>query len=72
MANDDYIEIVAGSNYRRTVQIDGVKTTVCFNRFEILCEPSGEVREKAVMQLLKEWLKQRRKAVLQLSGDMSG
>ena len=72
MAHDDYIEIVTGSNYRKTVQLDGVKTTVCLNRFEILCGADSEVREHEAVQLLRQWLKHRREEVLRLSGSLSG
>jgi len=36
MANDDYMLIEAGKDYSKITQTDGVRTTVCANRFEIL------------------------------------
>ena len=68
---DDYIEVRAGEPYSKVTQFDGVKTTVCLNRFEIACNPLSEVNEQQAVQQLREWLKKRREEELQRVGSLS-
>jgi len=70
MIHDNYLEIVTGDNYRKTVQRDGVKTTMCLNRFEVLCLQNADMQERQIMAMLKDWLRYRRQEMLRVSGDM--
>ena len=48
-------------DYERVIHREGVKTTMCANRFEVLCQPHAEISEQQVWQLFKEWVVWRRK-----------
>jgi cobalamin biosynthesis Co2+ chelatase CbiK len=72
MANDDYIHIITGDNYEKVVQSDGVKTTVCANRFEIIASPTSDVQEQQAVQAVRDWIKSRREKVVPVSGVVSG
>lgn len=67
---EDYMEIKGGENYERVTSQAGVRTTVCKNRFEVLCRDRAEVNEKFVIEELKAWLAKRRQAEMRESGDM--
>jgi hypothetical protein len=68
MKDDDYILVSAGEDYSKIVQTDGVRTTVCANRFEVLTSAHAEVNEQQAVQQLREWLKWRREKELRDSG----
>lgn len=70
MAHDDYIQIKTGEDYERVVQSDGVRTTVCANRFEIIAQPHCEVWEQQAVQHLREWIRTRRDKELQSTGGV--
>lgn len=70
MANDDYLLIEKGKDYSKIIQTDGVKTTVCANRFEVLTSAHAEINEQQTIQQLREWIKWRRDKELRESGDM--
>lgn len=70
MANDDYMLIEAGKDYSKIIQTDGVRTTVCANRFEILTSARSEINEQQAIQQLREWIRWRREKELRESGDM--
>ena len=72
MAHDDFIHIKAGADYEKIVQQDGVRTTVCENRYEVLASPTSEVPEQQAVQALREWIRWRNAKVMQLSGAVSG
>lgn len=71
MENDDYILIDTGEDYSKIVQTDGVRTTVCANRFEILTSARAEINEQQAMQQLREWIKWRKEKELRLAGNLS-
>ena len=71
MANDDYIHIRTGPDYEKVVQQDGVRTTVCENRYEILASPTAEVQEQQAVQQLREWIRARNAKVMQGVGCVS-
>lgn len=72
MSDDRYIEIRTGEDYERVVQADGVRTTVCANRFEIVAHPSGDINEQQAVQQLREWVRGRKEKELQGAGRVSG
>lgn len=72
MSDDDYTYFQAGEDYQRIVQIDGVRTTFCRNRFEIISAPGNDIWEQQAVQALREWLKWRREEMLRQSGGVSG
>lgn len=72
MPDDKYVEIKTGSNYERVIQSDGVRTTVCANRFEVIAHPSGEINEQNAVQHLREWIRWRKEKELQAAGRVSG
>jgi hypothetical protein len=51
--------------------IDGVRTTVCDHRFEVIATPGCDIREQQTVQALREWIRQRQ-AKLRESGDLPG
>ena len=71
MENDDYILIDTGEDYSKIVQTDGVRTTVCANRFEILTSARAEINEQQAMQQLREWVKWRKEKELRTAGSLS-
>ena len=72
MSNDKYVEIRTGENYERIVQADGVRTTVCANRFEIIAHPTGDINEQQAVQQLREWVRGRKEKELQGARCVSG
>ena len=71
MSHDDFIHIKAGADYEKIVQQDGVRTTVCENRYEVIASPTAEVQEQHAVQQLREWIKMRNAKVVQLTGPVS-
>lgn len=47
-------------SYERVVQQDGVRTTLCRNRFEVVAVPGNDIWEQQAVQLFREWIKWRR------------
>jgi hypothetical protein len=60
MSDDFMYSEQANGSYKRVVNLDGVRTTICENRFEILVSPNSEVWEQVSVQLLKDWIKWRK------------
>lgn len=71
MAHDDYIHIKTGPDYEKVVQQDGVRTTVCENRYEVLAQPTAELSEQHAVQQLREWIRWRNAKVMQGIGSVS-
>jgi hypothetical protein len=71
MANEDYILVNTGEDYSKVIQTDGVRTTVCANRFEILTSSRAEVQEQQAMQQLREWIRWRKEKELRVVGSLS-
>lgn len=69
---EDHMEIKGGENYERVTSQAGVRTTVCRNRFEVLCRDRAEVNEKFVIEELKAWLAKRREAEMREFGGVPG
>lgn len=45
---------------QRVIIVDGVKTTVCQNRFEIIVKDDSTVYEQQAVSALRQWIKARR------------
>ena len=45
----------------RTFMREGVKTTIMSNRFEILAGPRTEIWEQQAVQMLRQWINERKK-----------
>ena len=69
--SDDFIHIKTGENYEKITHINGVQTTVCANRFEIIARPTAELHEDSVMQAVREWVRKRNEDVLSRAGSVS-
>ena len=68
---DDYLYSETHEGTRRSVtQIDGVRVTVCENRFEVLAQPGCEVREQQTVHMFREWMRKRQEK-LRSTGDLS-
>jgi hypothetical protein len=69
---DDYLysEPDEGGGRRSVTQIDGVRVTVCENRFEVLAQPGSELREQQTVQMFREWMRKRQEK-LRATGDLS-
>lgn len=68
--SDDFIYSTVGEDYERIIQQDGVRTTVCANRFEIIAHPTGDINEQQAVQQLREWIRQRGAKNVRDAGDM--
>jgi len=74
MADEDYLyyEQTNGA-YKRVMHLDGVRTTVCENRFEISVQDRTEIWEQLAVQQLREWIKWRKEQEeLRESRSLSG
>jgi hypothetical protein len=71
MAHDDYLHIKVGPDYEKVIQSDGVRTTVCENRYEVLASPTAEVSEQHAVQNLREWIRWRNAKIMQVAGSVS-
>jgi len=54
-----YVEQTEHS-YQRIINMDGVRTTVCENRFEIATTTYAEINDQVAIQALKDWLRWRK------------
>ena len=73
MKDQDYMmTTLNGEEYERVTQHAGVKTTICKNRFEVLCRDRGEINEQVIIQEFKAWLARRKQDALREDGGMSG
>jgi hypothetical protein len=70
MAKDDFIHVTTGKDYEKITHINGVQTTFCANRFEIIVKPNAEVHEDHAVQALRDWIRRCNAQVMQVSGDM--
>ena len=71
--SDDYMMVGnKREGYERVTNIAGVKTTICKNRFEILCLGLAEVNEQQVIHELRAWIAKRREAEMRDAGDLPG
>jgi hypothetical protein len=60
MKTDNYFHISGTDNaIEKTIRIGGVKSTMCLNRLELLCEPDHQPREELILQMLQEWMELR-------------
>ena len=72
MKDDDFLyNQFNNEHYMRVTCVDGVRTTLCENRFEIVVQPQGEVPEQQTVQALREWIRNRQKK-LRDAGDLPG
>lgn len=70
MANDNFIHITTGPGYERIIQQDGVRTTVCESRYEVIASPTAEVSEQHAVQQFRDWIRIRNAKIVRQSGDM--
>ena len=68
---DDGIGIGFNEKYERIVQQDGVKTTVCRHRYEVIATPGNEINEQRVVQAFRDWIRWRRQEELRHAGAVS-
>jgi len=66
----DFIHIRTGEDYEKITHINGVQTTLCTNRFEVIAKPTASVLEEDAVQALRDWIRWRNAQVMQVSGDM--
>jgi hypothetical protein len=61
MSEGDFLYVdQTEQSYQRIVNMDGVRTTVCENRFEIATLATAEVNEQVAIHALKDWLRWRK------------
>ena len=70
--SDDFIHATGGENYERITNMAGVKTTICKNRFEVVCQPHAEVNEQRAIDDLKAWIAKRRDEEMLDAGGVPG
>lgn len=68
---DDFIHIKTGKDYEKIIHLNGVQTTVCANRFEVIARPTAPVLEEEALQALRDWIRWRNAQVMQMSGSVS-
>jgi len=59
MKHEGIIEF--GESYLKVTHTDGVRTTICENRFEVIALPESEINEQATVLALRQWLNSRKK-----------
>lgn len=70
--DDDYLYTeISEQHYSRVTSVNGVRTTVCDNRFEIIAKPDCEIAEQQAIQMLRTWVRERQ-AKLRKPGDLPG
>lgn len=72
MEEASFVHIKTGVDYEKVLQQDGVRTTVCEHRYELLVNPLATVSEQQAVQALREWIRNRNAKVVQMSGPVSG
>lgn len=72
MSDEDYTYFQGGEDYKKITRIDGVQTTFCRNRFEIIAAPGNDIWEQQAIQSLREWIRWRKEEQLRQAGDLSG
>lgn len=65
------IEIKIGKDYEKIIQQDGVRTTVCEDRYEVLVQPQGKVPEVQAVRAFRQWIQWRNEKAMRISRDMS-
>ena len=71
MEDEKYIYTqISDEHYTQVTCADGVRTTICENRFEIVVQPRSDIWEQQAVQALREWIR-KRKEKLRESGDLS-
>lgn len=61
MKSEGVIELQMGESYLKVTHTDGVRTTVCENRFEVIAAPESEINEQATVLALRQWMQSRKK-----------
>lgn len=72
MQDESFVYSKVGQDYERIIQQDGVRTTYCQNRYEVIASPTAEVSEQQAVQQLREWIRARNEKVMQAAGSVSG
>ena len=74
MSEGDYMYVEQTEySYQRIVNMDGVRTTVCENRFEIATLAHAEINEITAIHMLKDWIRWRKvQAELREPSSLSG
>lgn len=68
-----YFMLRIGENeYERVTNKQGVKTTVCKNRFEVICRERAEVNDMEAIAEFKAWLARRREESMRDDGGVPG
>jgi hypothetical protein len=70
MEEEYFMLSIDGEEYGRVTQHAGVKTTICKNRFEIICRERAEVNEQVTIKELKDWLAKRKQDAMRDNGNM--
>ena len=72
MEQASFVHIKTGVDYEKVLQQDGVRTTVCENRYELLANPTATIAEQQTIQAIRDWIRRRNEKVLQGTGVVSG
>lgn len=69
--SEEYMMVVAnGDEYERVTNYGGVKTTICKNRFEVICRDRAEINEQQAVQEFRGWIAKRKQEEMRESGDL--
>jgi hypothetical protein len=54
--------------YDKLVQQDGLRTTICEHRYELLVKPLATISEQQAVQAFRDWVRERNAKVVRLAG----
>lgn len=72
MSEDYMMSMMRGEDYERVTNFGGIRTTICRNRFEVLCQDRAETNDQQIVQELRAWLAKRREDEMREDGSLSG
>lgn len=69
MHNDGMFVDMSNKSYVKVVHLDGVRITAFDNVFEITAKPGSDIWEQYAVQMLKDWIRWRKKQLLESEGQ---
>jgi|DEB19_MinimDraft_3_1074340.scaffolds.fasta_scaffold188097_1 hypothetical protein len=72
MSEDYIMTILMDEDYERVTNLAGIKTTICKNRFEVICQDRAETNDQQIVQELRAWLARRKEDALREDLGING
>mgnify|MGYP003346500458 CR=1 FL=1 len=70
MSDDYMVTTVRDEDYERVTNLGGIRTTICKNRFEVVCQDRAETNDQQIVQELRAWLSKRRQDEVRDAGGV--